>query len=187
MTLMNVKDLSEREQVVGPLYAAAALSDIPIYGPGRLSSKKATSMLADKLKESLESVSDPVVDLLSLESAVDGQFNTNFEQPIKAEQERSIMEIQEEAGRFARSQQSRDLHSISIGYDNADGRKSAPTTKSQFDQHDHLMLIRAIEGYLFDSEKNKSIVVEDRRLEHAWNWITSVYQTLRIAQNADQS
>jgi hypothetical protein len=169
---MNFADPSEREKVLGPLFATAAKADVPIFGPNKFASTSIKTVLNAAIKKSLHSEADPVVDLLaSTDPALE---------PFKEEISRLQISSKVGKGKWVDSKissiepdapskvySSRELHDRS----HYSTFRVPPTSNRGSELPSHVMLNRAEDGYLFDCKKNQLIVANDNWLRDVWEWI----------------
>jgi hypothetical protein len=170
--LMNFADPSEREKVLGPLFATAAKADVPIFGPNKFASASIKTVLNAAIKNSLHSEADPVVDLLaSADPALE---------PFKEEISQLHISSKVAKGKMVDSKMSsigpdppnkvyssRELHDRS----HYSTFRASPTSNRGSELPSHVMLNRTEDGYLFDCKKNQLIVANDNWLRDVWEWI----------------
>lgn len=168
--MINFEDAPEKVKVRGPLFATAAKLNVPVFGPRRFQSSGSQILLNNAIKKSLRSLEHPTVDLL---------VSTCFQ--------------------VSQSQTSRDariLTSQLIGKENSGNAKTDVSTSSKISHRrevhakfhysmlslslsvnprselfDHVMLRRAVNGYLFDCKINKTVATDDQWLQNLWEWI----------------
>jgi hypothetical protein len=172
MTLMDFADPSEREKVLGPLFATAAKADVPIFGPNKFASASIKNVLNAAIKKSLHSDLDPIVDLLASTDLAIEPFKDEMTQLRKSSKvakgkmvDSKISSIESDAPNKVYS--SRELHDRSH-YSTFRGF-STSTPGSELPSH--VMLNRAEDGYLFDCKKNQLMVANDNWLRDVWGWI----------------
>jgi hypothetical protein len=172
MALMDFADPSEREKVLGPLFATAAKAGVPIFGPNKFASASIKNVLNAAIKKSLHSELDPIVDLLaSTDSAIE-PFKEEMTQLRKSSKvakrklaDSKISSIESDAPNRVYS--SRELHDRSH-YSTFRGF-SVSTPGGELPSH--VMLNRAEDGYLFDCRKSQLIAANDNWLRDVWEWI----------------
>ena len=177
---MEFSDPHEREVVLGPLYATEAKTEIPIYGAKKFTSTNTKLFLNSTVKQALQSDTNPVVNLLSSTkpkmgqvpanlSQSDGSVNTALEKvqlealPEKEQDEEVVLTTSKKIS------SSRELH------DELHYTTRGTPEESRTDLLDHVMLQRAIDGYLFNCKQNKAIVSDDEWLRDVWVWIEGQY------------
>ena len=172
MTLMKFEDASEKENVLGPLFATAVKSEVPIFGPDRFQSSKIKARLDTAIKKSLQSSEDPIVDLLaSVDLEVSQAFcNTGISQSQLEGKGSKIGGSEKTSAELIPSNKvytSREMHDRS----HYSTLSLVPSTKSRSELLGNVMLRRAMDGYLFDCKVNKTVVADDQWLQELWEWI----------------
>lgn len=178
---MEFSDPSEREKVLGPLYATAIKDELAVFGSNGLMSKKTAAAIDDEVKKALTLGTDPMVDVLTpqdasasraasdasaIESFVDEFTQLNTE-PKKSKSKLVASVASPELVISKPVFSSRELYDRS----HYSALSHLPSTKSAHEQLDHVMLRRATEGYLFDCVANKDVIEEDPWLQDVWEWI----------------
>ena len=187
-TLLKFKDPIEQEATVGPLFAAAAKANAPVFGPDDFSSAEAIRKLTTTIKKAVHSKENPVIDLLapadpampqSSEDKSLGEMLSKLSIQSKTDKDRpgNI----ESSGTFSSRKfySSRELHDQS----HYSTRGLAPETKSKGELIDSIMLRRALDGYLFDCKKNWELVAGDKWLQGVWEWISGKYPQIVIIRS----
>lgn len=172
MTLMDFDDASEREKVLGPLFATAAKFNVPVFGHDNFQSSKIKTLLDTTIKKSLESQEDPIVDLLaSVDLEMSQTLSNTGISHSQLDGQGSKGEVSDKSS--AGSGTSNKVYSSREAHDRLHYSTLSliPLTKSRSELLDHVMLRRAVGGYLFDSEINKTIVADDPWLQDIWEWI----------------
>ncbi|CZR54450.1 uncharacterized protein PAC_04334 [Phialocephala subalpina] len=188
LTLLNISDLKEREKMLGPLYATAAKADVPVFGAVGYKSLATKEALNTAIINALESRNDPVVDLLAPRDSANQPLEDSV--PTVEAMEDSFSQLRIDKGvdkKAAQTQESapdskaskvhtsRELHDKShyktIG--------CIPADKATHDNLDHVMLQRAVDGYLFDCRTNKAVVDNDPWLQDVWEWILDAVDAAR--------
>jgi len=169
---MNFADPSEREKVLGPLFATAAKADVPIFGPNKFASASIKNVLNAAIKKSLHSDLDPIVDLLvSTDSAVEPFKKEMTQLQISSKVTKGKMEDSKissiESDSPNKVYSSRELHDRS----HYSTFRGFSTSTSGSELPSHVMLNRVEDGYLFDCKKNQLIVANDNWLRDVWEWI----------------
>jgi hypothetical protein len=170
MTLMNFDEASEQEKVLGPLFATAAKSNVPVFGPDKFQSSKTKTILDTAIKKSLHSQEDPIVDLLesvNLSQTLSDTGILNSQLESKGSNIESSEKASAESGLSNKVYTSREVHD-KLHYSTL---SLVPSTKSRSELLDHVMLRRAVDGYLFDCKVNKALVSDDPWLQDLWEWI----------------
>ena len=178
-SLIKFSDPNEREIVLGPLYATETKAEIPIYGAEKFTSKNAKSLLNSAVKQALQSGANPVVNLLALTDPKLGEVPGNVAQgdePVRKDLEKLQLEAQLDKGQddkavsttLMKISSSRELH------DELHYTVRGTLEESRTDMLDHVMLQRAIDGYLFNCNLNQA-VVNDEWLRDVWVWIDGQY------------
>ncbi len=169
---MNFEDACERESVLGPLFATAAKADVPVFGPDKFHSSKMQKLLDTAIKKSLQSPEDPIVDLLA---SVDLEMSqtlshTGIPRPqIEGKgcktgySEKTSAELSPSTKVYTSREVHDRLHFSTLSL--------VPSSKLKSELLDHVMLRRAVDGYLFDCKLNKTIVSDDQWLQDLWEWI----------------
>jgi hypothetical protein len=168
---MKFDDASEREKVFGPLFATAAKSNFPVFGPDKFQSSKIKTLLDTAIKTSLQSPEDPIVDLASIDLEM-SQTSSNIgisqlQLEGKGSKPGGSEKASAELGPLDKVYTSREVHDrfhySTLGL--------VPSTKSRSELLDHVMLRRAVDGYLFNCKINKTVVCDDQWLQDLWEWI----------------
>ncbi|PBP26540.1 WD repeat domain-containing protein [Diplocarpon rosae] len=180
LDLMQFGDPEEHEKVIGPLYTAAAEADAAIFGPKGLKTDTNAEKLRERVKAWLELRWDPVADLLApagpglgATTSSTSEFESigdDFTQLHLEPKERKRIPTTNGLFDFVTPNNvssSREL------YDQAHytALSRFPTLKTSRDQLDHVILRRAMDGYLFDAELNQDVVADDPWLQNVWKWI----------------
>jgi hypothetical protein len=172
MTLMNFADPSEREKVLGPLFATAAKANVPIFGPNKFASASIKTILNAAIKRSLHSEADPIVDLLAStdpalelfkEELTQSQISSKMSKGKMVDSKISPIEP-DSSGKVCSSVELYDRSHYSVFRDSSKSNLGSELPS-------HVMLNRAEDGYLFDCKKNQLIVTNDHWLQDVWEWI----------------
>lgn len=157
MTLLNFEDTSESVKVRGPLFASAAKVDVPVFGSEKFSFPKIQDHLHTTIKKSLRSPEDPIVDLLS---SVDLEISQNH---LLSDAGVSTSQVSTSNKVYTSREVHDKLHysMLSLG----------SSRKPSIEVLDHVMLRRALDGYLFDCKINKTVATDDHWLRDVWEWI----------------
>jgi hypothetical protein len=186
---MKFSDPAEREKVIGPLYATAVKAEVPIFGPDKFTSKKIQQALNSTIKQDLESEDNPVVNSLATKKSRMSQTSGRIIQcgePLAEDLNKLELATQEngkecESRNLEKVMSSRERHD-EAHYTTCLGTR---TNVSKVDLLDHVMLQRAIDGYLFNCKANKAIVKDDQWLHDIWEWIEGKEAVHFTAESAD--
>jgi hypothetical protein len=171
---MKFSDPSESDKVLGPLYATAAKTEVPIFGPDKFTSKTAQQLLNATIIQNLRSENNSVVNLLSTKKPRMGHELSNISQSggsLSEDLDKLQLEAQEDAK--AKLTTSKKISSNRQLHEEAHytSRLDSTSAESKDELLDHVMLQRAIDGYLFDCKINKAIVRDDVWSQYIWEWI----------------
>jgi hypothetical protein len=191
MTLMKFLDPSERDIVLGPLYATEAKTDIPIFGPEKFTSRNIKQLLNSTVKQALQSETNPVVNLLATTKSKMSQVAGKTSQPdssLSGDLERLQLEAQERDEKV-KSRTSRKISSSRELHDEAHYTRRSISTSAESKKEllDHVMLQRAIDGYLFNCNLNNAIVNDDVWLQEVWEWIEGKQIVLYVGLTANEN
>jgi len=177
LSLLNVSNVNERKDALGPLYATAFKASIPVFGQNRFGSPGIISSLDAEIKIALESSEDAVVDILAPVSGHESDHDITAESITPdGSQLRTKVKKKNLQGEISRPDvsmkvsTSRELHDKS----HYATLSRLPASKILHDHLDHIKLYRAISGYLFDCQLNKKIVSEDAWLKGVWEWVAGM-------------
>lgn len=175
MTLMKFSDPIEHEKNLSPLYATAAKSQVPIFGPDGYRNPDTVTSLNAAIQESMRSEIDPIVDL---SAAAKGQNKDkvpeNIEPDLTNTFKKSHLTIEsQDDKRKGGGVESMSIYSSQELHDKSQNqiRPSGSMSKGEKEELDHIMLRRADAGYLFDCVINKKIVANDPWLQDVWEWV----------------
>lgn len=165
----------QAHSLLGPLFTERALSDIPLFGSERANvnalvektmspSVHAEETLTEAIEES--SPPDTFVKASSIAAKLEALRLASTE-PSQTQGLASGVKAQanQQQGGVPSSQLQR--HERLLSEIKAMGH---PSSKAQA-VLDHVMLLRAKEGYLFNFEKNQKIVADDSWLRDVWAWV----------------
>lgn len=165
---------SQAPSIVGPLFTESLLSDVPLFGP----EKADVDALVKEALQTAAQYEDLVVD----EAAAETQAKLDLKGAVTIADKLKVLRS------YAREHlRGRD----------ADGKKETPRQadtepKVQRERHerflsdtmeslglpreghailDHVMLLRAKEKYLFNTETNQMVVADDPWLQDVWGWV----------------
>ncbi|KAL2074388.1 hypothetical protein VTL71DRAFT_8166 [Oculimacula yallundae] len=185
LDLMHFADPLEQERVLGPLYSTAAKSEVAVFGPERFATRSGMSALYEEVKKSLESTEDPVVDLLAPQNSALGATTSTGSVPESLGDDFTQLNLEPKEGKrqSAPDNTSSEPPKTSSRELNEESHFTTmsriASTKSTRAQLDHVMLHRALKGYLFDPRINKSTVVDDPWLQDVWEWIEGAEEATR--------
>ncbi|KAG0651851.1 SEH-associated 4 [Hyphodiscus hymeniophilus] len=160
LNLMKFSDPSERDKVLGPLYASAAKAQIPIFGPDKFTSVATQQLLSSTVQQDLQSVDNPVINLLTRNKPKMGQEPSSISRSEESLSEgfdnlkletRSVETEPTTSKKILSHQEQHDKAHYTVCLDST-------LTKSKGELLDHVMLQRANDGYLFNCEVNKSVI-----------------------------
>lgn len=171
MTLMKFKDSVEQEANLGPLFATAAMANVPIYGPKSFKNTDVATALRAAVKKAVHAGGDPVLDLADPSNA-EADTLSGGEADL-----RKLADLQihdkgkvgkgKSAGIEPKFLSSREQHDD----DHYATFRNLPCTKRKHEALDHVMLQRAKDGYLFGCKKNQALAHQDPWLQDAWEWV----------------
>jgi len=171
---MRFADPKEQAANLGPLFAAEAKAEVPVFGPDRYTSPHTKAALAAKVTKALKSTDDLVVDSL---------VPKETEPEDAASLSESISKLRLKANKLVEVEKSQLLDSTILTpkkvYSSRELHDKShygvvslfPWANAQREVLDHVVLSRAKAGYLFDCKKNKSLVGDDKWLQDVWDWI----------------
>lgn len=178
---MRFADPVEREKVLGPLYSTAAKADVAVFGPERFTTKSVTAALHEEVKKALESAEDPVVDLLAPQDSALGARASTASAPESLGDDFTQVNLEPKESKrpFVAENSSSEPTLPTKTYSSQELYERShytaisriPSSKTTRDQLDHVMLRRAINGYLFNPKTNKNVVTDDPWLQDVWEWI----------------
>ncbi|KAH9222678.1 hypothetical protein DL95DRAFT_325636 [Leptodontidium sp. 2 PMI_412] len=181
LDLMRFADPVEREKVLGPLYSTAAKADVAVFGPERFTTKSVTATLHAEVKKALESAEDPVVDLLAPQDSALGARASTASAPESLGDDFTQVNLEPKESKrpFVAENSSSESTLPTKTYSSQELYERShytaisriPSSKTTRDQLDHVMLRRAINGYLFNPKTNKNVVTDDPWLQDVWEWI----------------
>jgi hypothetical protein len=164
---------SASPNILSPLMTETLLSDIPLFGPGKAD-------VDSLLEQSLENASSrhvapgaavtetkPAGILASNASVAEKmaamrlQWEDEHPETNKKDGRPSITQLSSEPA----SQQDRHQEFL------AESKKLMHLSTMAEDTIHHVMLLRAKENYLFDFERNESVVADDCWLKDVWAWV----------------
>jgi len=157
MTLMTFEDVSERVKVRGPLFAAAAKLNVAVFGPAKFHSPRSQTLLNAAIEKSLRSSENPIVQLTS---SVDLELSKSH---FLSDAGISTSQLSTSTQVYTNREVHDQLHYSMLGL--------IGSRKPRSRLLDHIMLRRALDGYLFDCKINKRIATDDQWLQDTWEWI----------------
>ncbi|KAH8815808.1 hypothetical protein F5884DRAFT_194861 [Xylogone sp. PMI_703] len=192
-SFLEFADKDEAAQAYVPLYATEAKTSIPVFGPGRFRPEKTEALAMEAVDQHTKSKADPVLDLLvppelRLDLDPSFEYQSLISRPC-GEQLQSIRLAQDKyeevrAANNERLENSKDtvttptskqIHSSRELHDRShySTLNMSLLSKPEKELVNHVMLKRALEGYLFNCETNKAILSDDYWLQDVWDWIGS--------------
>lgn len=172
----------QAHSLLGPLFTERALSDIPLFGSDRANvnalventmspSVHAEETLTEAIGE--PSLPDTFVKASSIAAKLEALRLTSTESSQTHVAASGVkVQANQQQGGVPSSQLQR--HESLLSEIKAKGH---PSPKAQIIL-DHIMLLRAKEGYLFNFEKNQKIVADDSWLRDVWAWVAGRPQTI---------
>lgn len=180
---------SQTAETLGPLLKENALSDIPIFGPGKVD----PSAIANMTMEAYNPEDDSLVDEVASDEALPRAFNESTTVAGKLKALRAyiwcishpdvvdkdnfrdtpaamvdiLIRLQDDGPEGPLKHSSRSLHETLL----RSTMETAGFPKPAQVVLDHVMLLRAKEKYLFDCSVNRAVVDDDAWLKGAWGWI----------------
>jgi SEA/GATOR complex protein SEA4/MIOS len=168
--LIDFEDAPEKVKVRGPLFATAAKFNVPVFGHQRFQSPKSQTLLNTTIEMSLRSAGDPIVDLLAsmeLERNQSQWLNDTRISTSRLDGEESREEVTADSLVSNKTYSSREVHDKS----HYSTLSLSSSNKPRSELLDHVMLRRALNGYLFDCKINKVVATDDKWLRNLWDWI----------------
>jgi WD repeat-containing protein mio len=154
---VNFEDASERVKVRGPLFAVAVKLNVSVFGPEKFQSPRSQTILDAAIKKSLRSSENPIMDLLS---SLDLELSQSH---LLSDAGRSTSQLSTSNQVYTSREVHDQLHYSALGL--------VPSRKPRSELLDHIMLRRALDGYLFDCKTNKRLATDDQWLQDIWEWI----------------
>lgn len=202
-TLMNFADAAERRANLGPIYADELKFNTPVFGPDGYHSPHVQKSLTAALNKALERPENPASGVKSetpgsqisrasftkstFAEAIDRQLSIandpvletfakkggigddigrgSLDDKLSAMSLLSKLKSQDSSATEICS--SRDMHEMLL-------ESRIPASKADAMLIDNMFIQRALNGYLFDCNKNKSLVKEDPWLRDVWYWISGM-------------
>lgn len=154
----------------------APKSDVNTEIPGSQIRRAAftKSTFAEAIDRQLSIVNDPVSETFVKKGGLGDDNDTAFLNSKLAAMDltnRTNMQIQNSSTTNIYS--SREMHEALLA-------SRIPTSKAEAMLIDNLFIHRALNGYLFDCNKNKSVVTEDPWLKDVWFWISGMLLSLVV-------
>jgi WD repeat-containing protein mio len=179
---MKFSDPVEQELNLGPLYATAAKSQVPVFGPKSYKNPETAAALNKAIKEAIHSGKDPIIDLMASKDPKDGQASS-IDGTGLAEDLAKVRLEAKAAGKKdaeAKAYSSRELHDQS----HYSARSHDPASKKDLEKLNNVILQRAMNGYLFDCAKNGAIAAADGDawLQEAWDWVAGIFKLMFVLQ-----
>ncbi len=178
LTLLKFKDPEEREEMLGPLVADSLKTGVPPFGPDRYDMPETQAALVNQVKNALDGGHDLVEDLLvpkdvtiapdlsDDQAVLTGNMSSLS---LQGKGGKVISETEKSAGppTHQATLSSREMHD-KMHYAS---QQHLPASKTTHAKLDHIVITRAMAGYLFDCKLNMRIVSEDPWLQGVWDWI----------------
>jgi len=150
---------SQEERIFAPFLTEQALTDVPLFGPNKASVRTLVEKtLADGLSQHT----------LAVSGGSDQRTSVSKEAPTVADKLKALRKAAKNSegnseGLLSQLERRESLLSCTRDM----------TGLSSQDRYvlDHVMLLRAQEGYRFDPIKNQGIVADDPWLKDAWAWV----------------
>lgn len=197
MTLMNFADPAEGAKVYGPLFEDRTRDNAPVFGPGKYSSTNRPPPLTAELYQTIKTKGNPVIDVLAEHPRADQDSSR-----LKAVQNKAQLD----AKKLALAASDNQRYNMQSGGAEALGTLSiSPKTirstrqgdlkspenlpieiqlvNPHVETMDTVILKRALDGYLFDSVRNKDLLSQDPNLQDVWNWIKSKFPSINQLHN----
>jgi hypothetical protein len=154
---MTFEDASEGVKIRGPLFAAATKLNVAVFGPAKFHSPRSQTLLNAAIKKSLRSSENPIVDLAS---SIDLELSQSH---FLSNASISTSQLSTSTQLYTNREVHDQLHYSTLGLTRSKKPRSGLL--------DHIMLRRALDGYLFDCKINKRIATDDQWLQDTWEWI----------------
>ncbi|SPQ22360.1 5105ba13-88cc-4f89-ab2e-de0fe568026f [Thermothielavioides terrestris] len=152
---------SQARDIFGPLLTERALSNVPLFGPHKANIK---TVVADVLSDA--HTGERLVTDVSQEGPLCASFDAASSIADKLKALRLAAKGgKEQPGEALLSQL--ELREKML----TDTRDMVGLSPKERYAVDHVMLLRALEGYRFDFEKNQRIVADDPWLRDVWAWV----------------
>lgn len=209
-TLMEFEDPVERRANLGPLYADELKSQTPVFGPDGYNNPHVQSSLAAALVKALERpaktdvkteipgsqvrraaftkatfaealdrqrsiIDDPVSEVFVKK---DGPSDEGG--PSTLNEKFSAMDLSSRSRMKAQDSSTTGICSSRKRHELLLAESRIPTSKAEAMLIQNQFIHRALNGYLFDCNKNKSLVKEDPWLRDVWDWISGVLSSIMI-------
>ncbi|KAK0748650.1 WD40-repeat-containing domain protein [Apiosordaria backusii] len=156
---------SHSHAMLGPLVTEFALSDQPVFGPDKVD----VPAVVEK------TFATPPEKLLTVEVSGNAELPASFHNATtvadQLEALRSMIKDTESANQVEPPSQ-RHRHEKLL----TDTMKLARNLPKARNVLDHIMLLRAKEGYLFNCEKNQEILSDDIWLKDVWAWVSGAQE-----------
>lgn len=162
MELMKFNDPKEQEAHLGPLFATTMMADKPIFGNASFKNPEVADSLRADFEKAVHSGADIIADL------EDPTKNLTLDDDeLEKLQNLQLEEGQIEKGKGKAVWTSRERHDA----DHYATHRARPGSKMHHQILDHIMLQRALDGYLFNCDINIRLTKDDLWLQDSWVWI----------------
>lgn len=151
----------EARNIFAPLLTEQALSDIPLFGPEKADAEE----LLENVLTTPPEEQRLVVDVSADNRTISFDETSSIADKLKTLRLNSKSEGKQEISEDLLSQLERHEKLLSGTRDLGDLSSKARYVV------DHIMLLRAKEGYRFDFVKNQEIVADDPWLKDVWAWV----------------
>lgn len=193
-------DPAQANEVIGPVLAEEALSNVPIFGPDKplvmaslikaMRSKVPRTMEADQLDEIAADLPAAFYNAKTVAEKLRAlraflKDESAAEETARLETAKSLKKGLNELSLASNDSQScREYHEALLG-----SLVSGGLPRAAQNIVDHTMLFRAKEKYLFDAVANRSIVGDDPWKRYVWDWIAGkpLFHKPRTANNISQT
>ncbi|KAK4175224.1 hypothetical protein QBC36DRAFT_216641, partial [Triangularia setosa] len=156
---------SHSHAMLGPLLTESVFSDKPVFGPNKV----------DVAAVVEQTFATPPKKLLAVKVSGDAELPAAFHNATTvAEQLKALRSMNKDAdpGTQVEPPSQRHRHEKLL-MDTMNLARNSPKARNVLD---HIMLLRAKEGYLFNYEKNQEIVSDDLWLKDAWAWVAGAQE-----------
>ena len=183
---MKFKDPKEQELNLGHLFTTAVMAEVPIFGDKSFNNKEVADTLRATVKKAIHADGDPVIDLLDPANEDNVAARSDGAEIIKLQNLQISAKASEDEGKGPASEailSSREQHDR----DHYASYRPNPASKEIHEMLDNIMLQRALDGYLFNCQKNQSLLEQDPWLQDAWDWIGGTRAAFLYLNDANTS
>ncbi|KAL2271722.1 hypothetical protein VTJ83DRAFT_1093 [Remersonia thermophila] len=151
---------SHSQEIYAPLLTEHALSDVPLFGPNKADVKALVSKAWSEASDARLRAGD----------TRDLRPSASFEEATSVAEKLNALRL---ASRQRRNEPEEALVSQLERHENllTELQDAAGLSSKERYTADHVMLLRAQEGYRFDFVKNQKIVADDPWLRDVWAWV----------------